>query len=113
MLWETMLTAAHRITATSTPDGRGGVKPTYLPGEAIEAVFGYNSAVKKIPAEKADSVPQYIITTRKGVTLHYNEIIQRDSDGKLFKVLTDSEDNKSPNVSYINMQQVEAEAFNG
>lgn len=111
MLWEAMLKKANIIDKSSLPDGRGGSKTVYTKGMEIEAVFGFDTSRESRIAEQANAVPRYTITTRSNVNLQYHDVIQRASDGQIFRITSDGNDNVSPSVSSLNMRQVEAEKW--
>ena len=111
MLWESQLEKANIITKTYIPDGSGGNIPTYTEGMEIECVFGWNTSEQARIAEQANAVPRYTITTRKNVTLQYHDVIKRAKDGQIFRITSDGKDNRSPDVSALNMRQVEAEKW--
>ena len=111
MLWEAELEAAVVIDKTTIPDGRGGVTPAYVPGAEFDAAFSYSSSEQMRIADAAKAVPRYVITTRQNINLQYHDIVKRISDGKIFRVTSDGDDNKSPSVSALYMRQVEAEEW--
>lgn len=111
MLWESQLEDAAIINKTYIPDGRGGVIPSYVEGLTIQCVFGWDSSDQMRIAEKANAVPRYTITTRSNINLQYHDVLKRKRDGKYFRITSDGDDNVSPNVSTLNMRQVEAEEW--
>lgn len=111
MLWESQLEKANIINKTNIPDGSGGMIPSYVEGMEIEAVFGWDTSEQARIAEKANAVPRYTITTRKNIILEYHDVIKRASDGQIFRITSDGKDNRSPDVSALNMRQVEAEKW--
>lgn len=111
MLWESQLEKAIILTKTYVDDGRGGVIPTYKDGLEIDATFGWESSDQMRIAEQANAVPRYTITTRKNINLQYHDVLKRKRDNKIFRITSDGDDNASPNVSSLNMRQVEAEEW--
>ena len=53
----------------------------------------------------------YTITTKKAVTLQYHDIVKRVSDGKVFRVTSDGDDQKTPASATLDMRNVTAEEF--
>ena len=111
MLWESQLEKAHIINKTNIPDGRGGMIPSYTEGMEIECVFGWDSSEQARIAEQANAVPRYTITTRKNINLEYHDVIKRARDNQIFRITSDGDDNVTPNVSSLDMRQVEAEKW--
>lgn len=111
MLWESQLEDGIIINKVYIPDGRGGVIPSYEEGLTIQCVFGWDSSEQARIAEKANAVARYTITTRANVNLQFNDVIKRKRDGKIFRITSNGDDNVSPNVSTLNMRQVEAEEW--
>lgn len=112
MLWESELEESKILTATQVSDGRGGVNTTYTEGETIiKACFSFDSSAERTAAEKETSIPLYIITTHKDVILPFHTIIKRVGDGQLFRVTSESADNKTPGSTTLNMRQVNAELW--
>lgn len=111
MLWEAELEKAVIIDKTYVDDGRGGVTPTYKDGVSIDAAFSFTASEQMRIAEAAQAVPRYVITTRQNINLQYHDVIRRERDKKIFRITSDGDDNKSPEVSSLYMRQVEAEEW--
>lgn len=111
MLWESELEKATIIEKTFLPDGRGGVIPTYKDGLEIMVAFSFNTSDQMRIAEASNAVSRYTITTRQNINLQYHDVLRRVRDGKVFRITSDGDDNKSPAVSSLGMRQVEAEEW--
>ena len=111
MLWLSELESAIIVTRSEVADGRGGTKTTYTDGEEIEAAFTWDDSTEKDIADKDTAIPGYTITTKRDVILQYHALIRRASDGQIFRVTSNSNDNKTPLCSSLNMRQVTAEAW--
>lgn len=92
-------------------DGRGGFTTTWTDGAEFDAAIVYNSSIQARMAEAQGVKSLYTITTAKNVNLQYHDVIKRASDGKIFRVTSDGDDNKTPNSATLNMRQVTAEEF--
>ncbi len=99
----------HIMDKTTVPDGLGGVKTTWTQGAAIKAAITYNTSLEARVAEKQGVTSLYQITTTRGVVLRYHDVITRDSDGKIFRVTSNGDDNKTPQSAGLNMRVVNAE----
>lgn len=94
---------------TTTADGYGGYHTTWVEGAEISVAIVYDSSMQARVAEKQGVTALYTLTTRKNVNLQYHEIIKRVEDGKLFRVTSDGDDQKTPASASLNMRQVSAE----
>ena len=92
-------------------DGRGGYIPTYEDGAEFKAAITYDSSMQARIGEAQGVKALYTITTTKALNLQYHDILRRVSDGKIFRVTSDGDDNKTPNTAGLNMRQVSAEEY--
>lgn len=99
----------HIMDKTTVPDGLGGVKTTWTEGAAIKAAITFNTSMEARVAEKQGVTSLYQITTKKSVVLRYHDVIVRDEDGKIFRVTSNGDDNKTPSTAGLNMRVVNAE----
>lgn len=99
------------INKTKVPDGEGGYETTFTDGPEFEANARLDSSMQARIAEKQGVTSLYTITTRKSINLEYHEVIKRISDGKVFRVTSDGDDNKTPESATLNMRQVSAEEW--
>jgi len=111
MLWESELESAVLLVKTFIPDGRGGVIPSYVDGVTIQAAFSFSTSEQMMIAEAQDAISRYTITTRQNINLQYHDVLRRVRDGKVFRVTSDGDDNRTPVTSSLNMRQVEAEEW--
>lgn len=99
------------IDKTTTSDGRGGFKTSWVDGADFDAAIVFDSSMQARTAEAAGVKSLYTITTAKNVNLQYHDVFRRASDGKIFRVTSDGDDKKTPNSASLNMRQVTAEEF--
>ena len=99
----------HIMDKTTVPDGLGGVKTTWTEGAAIKAAITFSTSMEARIAEKQGVTSLYQITTTKNIVLRYHDVITRDEDGKIFRVTSNGDDNKTPNTAGLNMRVVNAE----
>lgn len=95
----------------TAPDGRGGIVPTWEQGAAFDAAITYDSSIQARTAEAQGVTALYTVTTTKAVNLQYHDVFRRLEDGKIFRVTSDGDDNKTPKTAGLNMRQVTAEEF--
>ena len=99
------------IDKTTTEDGRGGVIPTWKDGAKFKAAVVLNSTMQARIGEKQGVTALYTITTNKSINLQYHDIFRRTSDGKIFRVTSDGDDEKTPASASLDMRQVSAEEW--
>ena len=80
------------------PDGYGGTKTQWVDGAPIMAAA---SGVTGL----------YTVTTSKVLNLQYHDVFRRERDGKIFRVTSDGDDEKTPNTGTLDMRQVSAEEW--
>ncbi len=92
-------------------DGVGGFIYVWTEGIEFQANARFDSSMQAKIAQAQGVKSLYTITTRKDLILEHLEVIKRISDGKLFRITSNGEDNKTPNSAALNMRQVSAEEF--
>ena len=110
-LIDSMMESCTIVDKATEPDGEGGYNTVWRDGAAIEAAIVHNSSMEAQIAEKQGVTSVYTITTPRSVMLDYHTVLRRKSDGKIFRVTSDPEDVKSPEVSTLDIRQVTAEKW--
>ena len=95
----------------TTSDGYGGVITTWEDGADFNAAIVYDTSMQARVAEKQGVTAMYTVTTPKNTNLQYHDVFRRFSDGKIFRVTSDGDDNKTPASAGLNMRQVTAEEW--
>lgn len=95
----------------TVPDGYGGVDSRWVPGAEFEAAIVFNNSLEARIADKQGVTSLYTVTTRKNINLQYHKVFMRVSDGKIFRVTSDGDDNKTPASANLNMRNVSAEEW--
>ena len=96
---------------TTVDDGYGGTKKTWTEGITISGAIVYNNSAASKIAESTGTVGAYTLTVRKNVLLDFHDVIKRISDQKVFRLVNDSDDLKTPNSATLNMRQYSAEEY--
>ena len=99
------------LDKTTVADGYGGFIATYKEGAQFQAAAVYDNSIEARVAAVQGVTALYTITTTKTVTLEFHDVVKRLSDGKIFRVTSDSKDKQTPQSATLNMRQVTAEAF--
>lgn len=99
------------INKTVVDDGYGGVETVWIDGAEIQGAIVYNNSQLQHIAQAIGTTATYTLTVRKNIDLDAFTVIRRESDGKTFRLLTNSDDNKTPKSAGLNMRQYQAEEF--
>ena len=95
----------------TAPDGFGGMLTRYVAGATIQAAAVLLASPEATVAQALTNKESFTITTRKNVNLQYHDILQRKSDGKIFRITSDGDDLKTPDSATLNMRNVSAEEW--
>lgn len=110
-LLDTQMETFCYVNVSKVPDGEGGIETMWTDGAEFQAnAYKINSTQEKI-AEKMGVTSLYTITTKKNICLEYHEVIKRLSDGEIFRITSESKDNKTPDSATLDMRQVSAEKW--
>lgn len=99
------------IDRTTTDDGYGGVVTTWTDGAKIQGAIVFDTSSEMKVAEAMGSTSAYTLTVRKNVNLDYHTVLRRESDKKIFRILSNSDDRKTPQSARLNMLQYSAEEW--
>ena len=97
------------IDKTTKPDGYGSVQPVWTEGAEFIAAIVFNTSIEARRAAQEGVTSLYTVTTPRSITLQFNTIFKRLSDGKLFRVTSDGDDKYTPASATLDMRQVTAE----
>lgn len=109
-LFEKMMEPCHMVDKT-TIDGPFGPQFTWKDGAALRAAIVKENSLAARVAEHDGVKSLYTITAPESVTLDFNDVIRRDSDGATFRVTTNSADSKPPKTASFSFTQVKAERW--
>lgn len=99
------------LVRQTTPDGYGGTDQAWVESDAFLAAITFDSSTEARVAEAAGVKSLYTVTTQKDRILNYHDVIQRISDGKVFRITSDGDDRFTPSSASLNMRQVSAEEW--
>ena len=99
------------INKSYVDDGYGGTKTVWVEGATIKGAMVHNSDLQSKIAEVAISKNLYTFTVSRSVELDYHTVVRRDSDQKIFRLTSDSDDKKTPPSALLDMRQYSAEEF--
>ncbi len=99
------------INKLSVSDGLGSVKTTYVEGPEIMGAMPYNNSSLAKIAAAATSKTTYTLTVSKTIELDFHTILKRVSDGNYFRLITGSDDHKTPRTAGLDMRQYDVEDY--
>lgn len=99
------------IDKTTQEDGYGGTTTVWKDGAQFTAAIVFSTSMEARRAEAEGVKNLYTVTTPKSVNLQFRDVFRRESDGKIFRVSSDGDDNKTPASASLNMRNVTAEEW--
>lgn len=99
------------LEKSRVPDGEGGWTTTWIDGAKFEAAIVLDSSLEARVAEQEGVTGVYTVTVDPGTPLDFHDVFRRLSDGKIFRVTSDSDDSKTPSVATFQFIQVNAEEW--
>lgn len=92
-------------------DGYGGTKTTWSAGATIKCAIVEDNSIEAKIGQTQGVTSLYTITTSKSLVLDYHDVLKRLSDGKIFRITSNGDDNHTPDSASLNMRQVSAEEW--
>lgn len=99
------------VDKQTVSDGYGGVTTQWVDGAKINGAVTYDSSAEMKVAQAMGSTSAYTLTVRKNVDLDYHTVVRRDNDGKIFRILANSDEKRTPDSAKLNMLQYPAEEW--
>lgn len=99
------------MNKTVIDDGYGGTTNTWTDGVTIQGALVYDNGAQMKIAEVLGATGKYTLTVKKSVLLDYHTVLKRKSNGKIFRLTSDSDDKKTPESAGLNMRQYSAEEW--
>lgn len=99
------------VDRSTVDDGYGGVIVTWTDGAEIKGALVYDSSSEMKVAQALGSTSSYTLTVRKNINLDYHMVLKRKSDNKIFRVIANSDENKTPDSAHLNMLQYAMEEW--
>lgn len=98
-------------TVAGDGDGYGGETEVWTAGETIKGVMTFDSSAEMQIAQSMSVRGAYTFTVKKDVELDYHTVVRRESDKKIFRLTSNSDDKKTPESAALNMRQYTAEEW--
>ena len=92
-------------------DGYGGTAIRWDDGATIKGVMVLDNSTQMKIAQAMGVTATYTMTVRKNIELDYHTVLRRESDKKIFRLTSNSDDKKTPEGAGLNMRQYSAEEW--
>ena len=99
------------INKSIVDDGYGGTTTVWTDGATIKGAIVFDSSAQMKVAQAMGVTSAYTFTVKKDVALDYHTVIRRESDKKIFRLTSNSDDRKTPEEAALNMRQYSAEEW--
>lgn len=105
------MTRVQLIEKKREPDGAGGFITSWEPSAEFMAAITFDSSMQGRRAEKEGVSSLYTVTAPKSANLAYHDVFKRLSDGKIFRVTSDSDDIETPERATFQFRQFTCEEW--
>ena len=92
-------------------DGYGGTTTVWTDGATIKGAMVFDSSTQMKVAQAMGVTAAYTLTVKKTVELDYHTVLRRESDSKVFRLVSNSDDKKTPPSAGLNMRQYQCEEW--
>jgi hypothetical protein len=94
------------------PDGAGGFLPSvWVEGAPFKAMFETITSQETIVAEAKGMLRVYKVFVKKSLHLEHDDVFRRKEDGATFRVTGYLNDQKTPDISSLNLAVFTAERW--
>ena len=99
------------IDKTTTADGYGGVKTSWVDGAPFTAAISFDTSMEARIGGAQSEISKYTVVTPRAIVLRYHDVFRREKDGKIFRVTSDGDDKETPQSASLDMRVVTAEEW--
>lgn len=92
-------------------DGEGGWTTSWAEGAAFNASIVRDTTLAARVAEREGVSNIYTVTTDTNAHLEFHDVFKRASDGQVFRVTSNGDDVRTPDVATFQFEQVSAEEW--
>ena len=98
------------VNKSVVDDGYGGVTTEWTDGATIQGALVHDNSTQAKIAEKMGVTELYTLTVRRDIVLDYHSVVKR-ADGTIFRITSDSDDEKTPMSAGLDMRQYSCERW--
>lgn len=99
------------VEKTRAPDGEGGYVTQWADGASFSCAIVRDSSTEARVAEASGIKNVYMVTVAKTVPLEFHDVFRRVSDGQVFRVTSNADDQKTPERASFQLARVSAEEW--
>ena len=99
------------INKSVVDDGYGGTKTVWTDGATIQGAMPLDTSTQMKIAQQMGVTSVYTLTVRKSIELDYHTVLRRESDARIFRTTSNTDDKKTPNSASLNMRQYSVEEW--
>lgn len=92
-------------------DGYGGTQTVWSDGATIKGAMPLDTSTQAKIAQQMGVTSIYTITVRKSTELDFHTVLRRESDGRIFRITSNTDDKKTPESASLDMRQYSAEEW--
>lgn len=98
------------INKLDVADGYGGTETVWIDGAEIQGALDFQNSNMVRIAQSLGSNVTYHLIVKKNVDLDFHTVF-KNSEGRTFRILSNSDDNKTPEGAGLNMRIYDVEEF--
>lgn len=92
-------------------DGQGGSKTVWVDGMEFTMIFSEDTTTEALIAEQQGFTSTYHAVVARNMEIKFHDVIRRLSDGKIFRITKDGDDDKTPKTSPMDMKHLVLERW--
>ena len=93
------------------PDGQGGSTTVWTDGMEFTMIFSEDTTTQALIAEQQGFTSTYHAAVSKTMEIKFHDVVRRLSDGKIFRVTKDGDDDRTPSTSPMDMKHLVLERW--
>ena len=99
------------INKVVVDDGYGGTQTIWTDGAKIQGAMPLDTSTQMKIAQQMGVTSAYTLTVRKSIELDYHTVLRRESDKRIFRTTSNTDDKKTPQSATLNMRQYSVEEW--
>ena len=99
------------INKSIVDDGYGSTTTQWTEGATIKGTIVLDTSTQMKIAQAMGVMANYTLIIQKSADLDYHDVIRRDSDGKIFRIVSGTDERKTPDGAGLNMLEYDTEEW--